>query len=75
MESWNTSSPAERKRERGRRGVTRSDSGSAWSCCRGSACKYWSYSLANASNIARAAEARSHQAAYARHLFITATRA
>lgn len=39
------------------------------------ACKYWSYSLANASNIARAAEARSHQAAHARHLFITATEA
>lgn len=45
-------------------------------CCLAlAACKYWSYSLANASNIARAAEARSHQAAHARHLFISATRA
>lgn len=31
--------------------------------------------MANASNIARAAEARSHQAAHARHHFISATRA
>lgn len=45
-------------------------------CCLAlAACKYWSYSLANASNIARAAEARSHQAAHVHHLFITATRA
>lgn len=45
-------------------------------CCLAlAACKYWSYSLANASNIAHAAEARSHQTAHARHLFISATRA
>lgn len=44
-------------------------------CLTLAACKYWSYSLANASNIAHAAEARSHQTAHARHLFISATRA